>query len=98
MLVQVKHGKKTKHQEGDNLLDGFQLRRRKNRVSYPVRRDLKAVFDKRDEPAYDDDKPYRDRLEFRCPYHANVIKTFEQTSRVIAISAVVTYRLFSCHP
>ena len=43
-----------KHAESDYLLDDFQLKCGEFTIAKPIRRNLKTVFSKRNQPAYDD--------------------------------------------
>jgi hypothetical protein len=63
------------------------LRGRIDRRAEAVRRHRETIFDERDAPAREDRRKSGEDLYFRCPYQANVIKTFEQTSITMGKSA-----------
>ena len=58
-LIEIEHGKKPEDDEGDGLLNDFQLRRVEILGGQSVCRNHKAIYKKSDTPASQDDKNHR---------------------------------------
>ena len=68
-FAQIDDRENTKDEERNNFLDGLKLGRRKLVRAQTVRRDLKAILGKGDEPANQNDLPERGflKLEMSIP-------------------------------
>ncbi len=64
-LAQVEYGKADEHHQGNYLLNGFELKSGKLPMPDAVGRNLKAVLEKSDQPAYQNHFPERNILEFK---------------------------------
>jgi hypothetical protein len=64
-FAEIKDGKHGEHRQSDHFLDGFELRAVEFVGSDAVCGHLKAVFEKSNAPAGDDDLPERSTTEFQ---------------------------------
>ena len=80
-LAQPPHREDDEDRQGDDLLDGLELRGVEIAVAEAVGRHHEDVLEERDPPADQDRQRQRHHLELRCPYQAKVMKTFDRMSR-----------------
>lgn len=85
-LAKIKHRKSCKYDERNHLLHRFELRSGINGVADLVGRNCKAIFEKRDGPAYRDQNPQRYRRIFKLPIPR---KRHEKPSRRRAIKRAI---------
>jgi hypothetical protein len=81
-LAQVEIRKHHEDRQGNGFLEDFELIPRKLSVPEPVRRHLKAVLAKRDQPADDIAATSGAVWYFRWPYQAMVMKLLEMSSSI----------------
>ena len=74
--------KGTKHDQGDYLLQDLELPQGERGIAYPVRRNLKQIFEESYSPAHEGrDVPRAMREIPQRAYQANVMKPFESSSK-----------------
>ncbi len=76
-FLEIEHREQAEDHQRDDFLNGLQLRRRIDLVPDAVGRNREAIFDQSDAPADENDGDECVLVNFRCPYQANVMKTFE---------------------
>src|SRR5690348_9037385 len=67
VLLEVENGEERKHHQGNDLLDGLELRGTEDVAAVAVRRYLKAVLKESDSPAHNRDFPERHVLVLEVP-------------------------------